>query len=85
MATVEKWILYSRHVQQRRQREIEKYTAKWGEPPKEKQIPEIDKVDDYDKHYNAVHNAVIMNNLQMLNILHDGEAGSLIIILWMSL
>jgi len=42
-------------------------------------IPLIDLVDDYDPHYNAVHNAVITNNLEVLDILHEAGAGQLIL------
>jgi len=38
-------------------------------------VPVIDRVDDYDKHYNAVHNAVITNNVRLLYRLRDAGAG----------
>ena len=39
-------------------------------------VPIIDRVDDYDPHYNAVHNAVITNNLDVLDMLQKAGAGS---------
>ena len=38
-------------------------------------VPVIDRVDNYDKHYNAVHNAVITNNVRLLYRLRDAGAG----------
>ena len=42
-------------------------------------VPIIDQVDDYDPHYNAVHNAVITNNLKLLHELQEAGAGMLIV------
>ena len=47
-------------------------------------MPLIDQVDEYDSHYNAVHNAVITNNLDVLDMLHKAGAGQFCIILCMS-
>ena len=35
----------------------------------------LDLSDDYDPLYNAVHNAVIMNNVELLDMLHSKRAG----------
>jgi len=35
----------------------------------------FDKVDDYDKCFNAVHNAVITNNVKLLEVLYKAGAG----------
>ena len=42
---------------------------------KEKKLKVFDLVDDYDPLYNAVHNAVITNNVELLDMLHSKGAG----------
>jgi len=81
VANVEKWMSYVKWVEQEKAKNPRPIYHK-SDPRYDPNydIPLIDLVDDYDPHYNAVHNAVITNNVKLLNILHAAGAGELIII-----
>ena len=61
--TVEKWISFKKHRVFRYQ-----YDGSW-----------FDKVDEYDKCFNAVHNAVITNNVKILELLYNAGAGKILV------
>ena len=76
VASIEQWISYIKWVQQENNRHPKQVYHK-SDPRYDSNhdVPLIDQVDEYDSHYNAVHNAVITNNLDVLDMLHKAGAG----------
>ena len=70
---VEQWITYLDYEQKNRPKHNYHKAHPLYDPYHD--VPLIDKVDDHDKHYNAVHNAVITNNVRLLYRLRDAGAG----------
>jgi len=70
---VEQWIAYLEVAEKNRPKHVYHKAHPWYDPYHN--VALIDKVDDYDKHYNAVHNAVITNNVRLLYRLRDAGAG----------
>jgi len=79
MVSIEQWISYIKWVEQDNIRHP-KHVYHKSDPRHDPNhdIPLIDRVDDYDQLYNAVHNAVITNNLDVLDMLHKAGAGLLV-------
>ena len=79
VASIEQWISYIKWVQQENNRHP-KHIYHKSDPRYDSNhdVPLIDQVDEYDSHYNAVHNAVITNNLDVLDMLHKAGAGQLL-------
>ena len=73
-STVDQWIAHLAVLEKKRQAKPKYRTDDPRFDPTDL-VPVIDRVDNYDKHYNAVHNAVITNNVRLLYKLRDAGAG----------